>query len=80
MGFRAEGGGDHPENVRQALHDALTKIEWSKEKETLRILFLVGDAPPHLDYADSAAKRDILVNTVRCGGHAETGRIWQEIA
>jgi hypothetical protein len=89
MEFRAQGGGDGPENVRQALHDALTKIEWSKDRETLRILFLVGDAPPHLDYTDvptieelcqTAAKREIIVNTVRCGVHAETGRIWQDIA
>jgi len=89
LSFRAEGGGDTPENVRQGLHDALTRIAWSKDKQTLRILFLVGDAPPHLDYVDvpkveelclAAMKAGIIINTVRCGPDPETGRIWKEIA
>jgi hypothetical protein len=89
LAFRAEGGGDTPENVRQGLHDALTKIAWSKDRTTLRILFLVGDAPPHFDYQDvpkveelclSAVKAGIIINTVRCGNDGETGRIWKEIA
>ena len=28
------------------------KIKWSKDKKTLKIIFLVGDAPPHMDYPD----------------------------
>src|SRR5438128_3727237 len=52
MGFRAAGGGDEPESVNQALHEAVTKIAWSKNKKTLKIIFLVGDAPPHMDYTD----------------------------
>ena len=32
MSFRAEGGGDFPESVNQALNDAVTKIKWSKDK------------------------------------------------
>ncbi|MBI3854648.1 MAG: VWA domain-containing protein [Planctomycetes bacterium] len=87
--FQAQGGGDTPENVRQGLHDALTKIAWSQDKATLRIMFLVGDAPPHLDYTDvpkveelclTAVKAGIIINTVRCGPDPETGRIWKEIA
>lgn len=89
LGFRADGGGDTPENVRQGLHDALTKIAWSKDKATLRIMFLVGDAPPHLDYTDvptvedlclTSVKAGIIINTVRCGPSPETGKIWKEIA
>jgi hypothetical protein len=89
LAFRAEGGGDTPENVRQGLHDALTKIAWSKDRTTLRILFLVGDAPPHFDYQDvpklediclSAVKAGIIINTVRCGNDGECGRVWKEIA
>src|SRR5438105_6883916 len=45
--FRAEGGGDFPEHVNQALYDAVHKVKWSKDSKTLRIIFLVGDAPPH---------------------------------
>lgn len=87
--FTANGGGDGPENVRQALHDALGKLEWSGDGQTLKIIFLVGDFPPHMDYDDvptvaelceTAAKSDIIINTVRCGDNVETGRIWQEIA
>jgi hypothetical protein len=89
LAFQPGGGGDTPENVRQGLHDAVTKIAWSKDRATLRILFLVGDAPPHLDYTDvptveelclTAVKAGIIINTVRCGPDPETGRIWKEIA
>ena len=89
LAFQPGGGGDTPENVRQGLHDALTKIAWSKDRATLRILFLVGDAPPHLDYTDvppveelclTAVKAGIIINTVRCGNDADTGRIWKQIA
>src|SRR5207248_1554312 len=50
--FKAAGGGDIPESVNQALDDAVNKIKWSKDEDTLRLLFLVGDAPPHMDYKD----------------------------
>lgn len=88
LSLRAEGGGDFPESVNQALHEAVTKISWSKNKKTLKLIFLVGDAPPHMDYADDvkypvtcklAAERDIIINTVQCGTHAETQRFWKEI-
>ena len=75
--FKADGGGDTPEAVNQALNEAVNKIKWSKDKKTLRIIFLVGDAPPHMDYADDvkypetckmAAAQGIIINTVQCGG------------
>lgn len=89
LGFQAQGGGDGPENVRQGLHDAVTKISWSADRKAFKVLFLVGDAPPHFDYADvpkiediclDAVKKDITINAVRCGGDPETGRVWQDIA
>jgi Mg-chelatase subunit ChlD len=88
MSFRAEGGGDFPESVNEALHDAVTKITWSKDKKTLKLIFLVGDAPPHMDYANDvkypetckkAVKNDIIINTVQCGNHPETQKYWKEI-
>jgi hypothetical protein len=45
---KAEGGGDYPEAVDQALQDALYEHDWSKEARA-RLLFLVLDAPPHDD-------------------------------
>ncbi|NIK76146.1 hypothetical protein FHS15_001253 [Paenibacillus castaneae] len=44
----AEGGGDYPEAVDQALRDAIHEHQWSKEARA-RLLFLVLDAPPHDD-------------------------------
>src|SRR5438128_10709238 len=52
MSFQAAGGGDFPESVNQALHESVTKLTWSNDKKTLRMIFLVGDAPPHMDYPD----------------------------
>jgi hypothetical protein len=88
-GFAAVGGGDTPESVNQALDDAVNKIKWSTDKKTLKILFLVGDAPPHMDYTDDvkypetckkAAEKGIIVNTIQCGNYAECTKFWREIA
>ena len=89
MQFRADGGGDGPESVNQALDDAINKISWSQEASTYRVVFLVGDAPPHMDYQDdvkypttvaAAAAKGIVVNTIQCGSLRETVKPWQEIA
>ena len=89
MGFRANGGGDTPESVNQALHEAVTKIRWSKDENTYRAIFLVGDCPPHMDYKDdvkypetckTAAKAGLIVNTIQCGNHGATEPIWNDIA
>jgi Mg-chelatase subunit ChlD len=87
--FEAGGGGDTPESVNEALAEAVEKMPWSQDRKVLKIVFLVGDAPPHMDYADgpkypelcrAAAKKDLIINTVQCGGMTETTPIWQEIA
>ncbi|HKA05853.1 MAG TPA: VWA domain-containing protein [Gemmataceae bacterium] len=87
--FKAEGGGDPPESVNQALNESVVKFKWSKDKETLRIIFLVGDAPPHMDYKDDvkypescklAAAQGIIINTVLCGNDGEAKRVWQEVS
>ena len=87
--FQAGGGGDGPESVNQALHEAVTKMNWSEDRDVLKIVFLVGDAPPHMDYQDdvkyqeicqAAMKRELIINTVQCGSLGETTPIWQDIA
>lgn len=87
--FDANGGGDTPEHVNQALHDAVHKVKWSDDKRTLRIIFLVGDAPPHLDYTDDvkypdtckkAAEKGIIINAIQCGTDPECARAWRDIA
>ena len=47
---RAAGGGDYPESLNEALHTAIYAMDW-REDDTIRLIFLVADAPPHLDYA-----------------------------
>src|ERR1051325_2348861 len=87
--FAAAGGGDTPESVHEALNEAVTKMSWSGDRGVLKIIFLVGDAPPHMDYANApkypevcqaAMKKDLIVNTVQCGAIAETAPVWREIA
>jgi Mg-chelatase subunit ChlD len=46
--FTADGGGDTPESVNEALHAAVQEVQWAEE--AVRLIFLVADAGPHLDY------------------------------
>lgn len=47
-GNHADGGGDFPEAVDQAMDEAIYGLEWSSNART-RIAFLILDAPPHHD-------------------------------
>jgi hypothetical protein len=88
MSFNADEGGDTPESVNQALHEAVHKVAWSKDKKVLKMIFLVGDAPPHMDYKDDvhypetckeAVKRDIIINAVLCGSDGQAKDHWLKI-
>lgn len=87
--FQAQGGGDTPEHVNQALFDAVHKIKWSDDKKTLKIIFLVGDAPAHMDYTDDveypetckkAVEKNIIINTIQCGNDPACTKQWKDIA
>jgi Mg-chelatase subunit ChlD len=87
--FNAEGGGDTPESVNQALHEAVTRMSWSQDDDVYKVVFLVGDAPPHMDYendvkyaesVDLARAKGIAINTIQCGTQADTAQVWREIA
>lgn len=89
MEFRADGGGDTPESVNEALAVAVHQMSWSKDPSVLKIIFLVGDAPPHMDYphdvlylatCQEAVKKDIIINTVECGNAEDTAAEWKKIA
>ncbi len=90
MDYRADGGGDEAEDVRTALAEGIYKAGWSTSSTDLaQIIFLVGDAPPHNDYANStdvlttaasAVRRGITVNTIQCGSMGDTTRVWRSIA
>ncbi|MCP4431104.1 MAG: VWA domain-containing protein [Gammaproteobacteria bacterium] len=89
MDFKAQGGGDGPESVNQALHDAVNRISWSGDDNVYKVAFLIGDAPPHMDYQDDvkfpetlklAKRKGIIVNTIQSGQQRETSPVWQNIA
>jgi uncharacterized protein (DUF433 family) len=89
LGLKARGGGDWPESVNAALFLAVTQSNWDTGAGTDRIVFLVGDAPPHMDYpqdrpyAESleyARKRGLAVNAVQAGAARDTERVWRTIA
>jgi len=86
---RARGGGDWPESVNEALDVAVNKLRWTLTSDVRRIVFLVGDAPPHMDYAQDtkypttlavAKQKDIIVNAVLAGSARDADRVWRDIA
>ena len=89
MDFEAGGGGDTPESVNAALSQAVHAMAWSQNKQAYQAIFLVGDAPPHMDYPDearypeilaSARQKGIVVNTIQSGDMQETVAPWTSIA
>jgi len=89
MDFKADGGGDGPEAVNEALEAAIHRMSWSQDQSTYKVVFLVGDAPPHMDYQDdmkypqvvaAAAAKGIVVNTIQCGSMSDTVAPWRHIA
>jgi hypothetical protein len=89
MQYRADGGGDGPESVNQALYEAVTRTAWSRSANVYRVIFLVGDAPPHMDYQNDvkygwscrqARDKGIVINTIQCGQIQETVAPWRAIA
>ena len=89
MQLAAVGGGDGPESVNQALADAVNHISWSQDPGSYRVVFLVGDAPPHMDYfgeaqypeiVRAAVRKGIVVNTIHCGDVQQTVAPWTQIA
>jgi hypothetical protein len=88
-GISASGGGDTPESVNEGIHVALTGLDWSPSSLG-RFAFLVGDAPPHLDYAQDfsyandvklAAHNGIQMFTIAASGMDPVGQvIWRQIA
>ncbi|HEX8824822.1 MAG TPA: VWA domain-containing protein [Archangium sp.] len=83
--LQADGGGDTPEHVGRGLGEAVSKLSWDGSRETMKLIFLVGDAPPAQRNDDwnfnhwvkRAAEKHIVVNTVRCGADGETEMHWK---
>lgn len=54
--LQAGGGGDAPEAVYSGLADACSKLKWRPHSS--RLMFLVGDAPPHAFKPWNGSDRD----------------------
>ena len=48
----ASGGGDMPEDLNAALEDAIERASWRINEPCVRVIVLVADAPPHMDYGE----------------------------
>ena len=62
----ADGGGDDPESLNEALHVAVHEPSWRLDNP-IRLVFLVADAPPHLDYAQDYDYAEEMVEANRRG-------------
>lgn len=85
----ASGGGDFEEHVLKGLDDAVNKVHWSEDANAVKLIYLVGDAPPHLDYQDGvtlegvlgeAKKKGITISAIRCGSNEQTLESWEKFA
>ena len=88
-GVTADGGGDDPEDVQQGLYDALHKPAW-RAGGAAKLMVLIGDARPHLDYANDpdyvttavdAARMGVKIESLAASGLDDTGEyIWRQLA
>ena len=87
-GVEASGGDDYPESLNQALHEAVNDASW--RENSIRLTFLIADAPPHLDYQQDedyaaemvrAREKGIKIFSVASSGLDEQGEyIFRQIA
>jgi hypothetical protein len=73
--LQADGGGDTPEAVLEAVRDGLEKLKWSPlggsggsagQSPVLRLMYVVGDAPPQR-YPDSPDEARLLELALKKG-------------
>jgi len=86
---RADGGGDTPEDLNAGLHQAVTSPSWRGD-DTVKLMFLIADAPPHLDYQDgpdyaddvrAAARRGIKIMPIASSGLDDQGEyVFRQLA
>jgi len=82
-GLAASGGGDLPEDMQKGVQEALEKLAWRTDAVS-RMVVVIADAPPHLDYQDEktfadsaklAASKGIKLFTVSASGMDDTGQL-----
>jgi len=89
---QADGGGDTPEAVLEAVKAALTELGWSKPSargdSVVRLLYLVGDAPAqhHADspseawLAAEARRRGVVIHGIACGSDGDLEPSFETLA
>ncbi len=61
----------------EVIHTSLKQLEWGKNQDNLKMIFIAGNEPftqGKLDYKDAvtnAKERDIVVNTIFCGDYEQ---------
>ena len=85
---RANGGDDYPESLNQAIHEAVNDAGW--RDDAVRLVFLIADAPPHLDYSQDedyaaemvqARRKGIKIFSVASSGLDQQGEyVFRQIA
>ncbi len=85
----ADGGDDYPESLNEALHVAVHTPAWRLDN-AIRLVILVADAPPHLDYPQDydyasemmeAHRRGMKIFSIASSGLDEQGEyIFRQLA
>jgi hypothetical protein len=80
--IEANGGGDGPESYNQGLAVAVDQMDW--RSDAAKLVFLVADAQPHMDYegdvdyaqvSQAALARGIRIHTVAASGLQDFGSL-----
>lgn len=73
----AGGGGDTPEELDTGLNWALNSLSWRNDGDTIKLVFVVADAPPHFerypDYNYSHMSQDALARGIKIHTLASSG-------
>jgi hypothetical protein len=83
--LRTNGGTEY---VARAVHDATTQMQWDKNQDTLKIIFVAGNEPANQDpmipvekAVGEAREKGIFVNAIYCGSDSAGEAIgWREVA
>jgi hypothetical protein len=69
----------------QVIHSSLKQLDWGKNPDDLKMIFIAGNEPfdqGKLDYRDAGAQaleQDVIVNTIFCGNHQQgINSMWKE--
>ena len=82
QGIRADGGGDGPESYNQGLAVAVGEMDW--RQDAAKLVFVVADAQPHMDYendvdyarvSQAALAEGIRIHTVAASGLQDFGSL-----